>query len=151
MKDSLPASSGSSKFINFSIFVWLILLCLQSSYIVIIGGPSYLFWTSTGFLFLYIYSIHPSTLKNRIILLLTTLLLIYLALNSLFCTYLILAFYCIFYLYSGHYRHKRLIKLGGLFVIMIVFALYQTQSLHELKEKYAPHETGETWQQYGAL
>ncbi|QER40425.1 hypothetical protein F2A31_12205 [Acinetobacter suaedae] len=151
MKDSLPVSSGASKFIIVSIFLWLMLLWLQSTYIVIIGGQSYLFWTSIGFLFLYIFSFHPTTLKNRIILLFTTLLLIYLALNSLFCTYLILAFYCIFYLYSSHYRYKKLIKLGGLFVIMIVFALYQTQSLHELKEKYAPHETGETWQQYGAL
>ncbi|ENU30865.1 hypothetical protein F991_01208 [Acinetobacter sp. CIP-A165] len=151
MKDALPTTSGLSKFIIFSVFVWLVLLYLQSSYIVIIGGSAYLFWTSLGLLLLNLLSFRPSTFKNRTALLFTTLLLIYLALNSLFCTYLILAFYCIFYLYSGNYRYKKLIKLAGLFLILIVFALYQAQSLHELKEKYAPHETGETWQQYGAL
>lgn len=34
---------------------------------------------------------------------------------------------------------------------MIVFALYQAQSLKELKHQYAAYETGETWQKYGAL
>ena len=82
---------------------------------------------------------------------LTAVLLIYLIFNSLFCTYLILAFYCIFYLYSGNYKHKRLIKLVSLFLIMIIFALYQSQSLHELKIHYSHYNTGETWQQYGAL
>ena len=151
MKDSLPATSGHSKVIIFSVLVWLALLCLQSTYIVIIGGSTYLFWTSLGLLVLHLLSFRPNTFKNRTALVFTTFLLIYLALNSLFCTYLVLAFYCIFYLYSGHYRYKKLIKLAGLFLILIVFALYQAQSLHELKEKYAAHDTGETWQQYGAL
>lgn len=151
MKHTLPASSGASRFIIVSIFVWLVLLCLQSAYIVIIGGSAYLFWTSVGLLILNILSLRPTILKNRIATALTAILLIYLVLNSLFCTYLIVAFYCIFYLYSGEYKYKRLIKLAGLFLIMIIFALYQSQSLHELKQTYAPYETGETWQQYGAL
>ena len=56
-----------------------------------------------------------------------------------------------FYLYEGEYKHKRAIKLISLFLIMIVFAIYQSQSLHELKSHYANYETGETWQKYGAL
>ncbi|GEM_PF-999264 len=151
MKHTLPASSGASRFILVSIFVWLVLLCLQSFYIVIIGGSAYLFWTALGLLILNVLSLHATVLKNRIATALTAVLLIYLVLNSLFCTYLIVAFYCIFYLYSDEYKNKRLIKLAGLFLIMIIFALYQSQSLHELKQKYAPYETGETWQQHGAL
>lgn len=151
MKHTLPASSSASRFILVSIFVWLVLLCLQSVYIVIIGGSAYLFWTALGLLILNVLSLHATVLKNRIATALTAVLLIYLVLNSLFCTYLIVAFYCIFYLYSDEYKNKRLIKLAGLFLIMIIFALYQSQSLHELKQKYAPYETGETWQQHGAL
>lgn len=151
MKHTLPASSGSSKFIIFSVFVWLILLWAQATYIVIIGGNGYLFWTAFGLLTLTVLSLRPNILKNRTAFVLTAALLIYLIFNSLFCTYLILAFYCIFYLYSGNYKHKRLIKLISLFLIMIIFALYQTQSLHELKNHYSHYETGETWQQYGAL
>jgi RsiW-degrading membrane proteinase PrsW (M82 family) len=64
---------------------------------------------------------------------------------------LVILIYCIFYLYSGNYKHKRLIKLVSLFLIMIIFALYQSQSLHELKIHYSHYNTGETWQQYGAL
>jgi hypothetical protein len=93
----------------------------------------------------------PQHLKNRIALAITALLLLYLGFHSLFCTYLIIAFYCIFYLYAGEYKHKRAIKLISLFLIMIVFAIYQSQSLHELKSHYANYETGETWQKYGAL
>ena len=141
MKHTLPASSGSSKFIIFSVFVWLILLWAQATYIVIIGGNGYLFWTAFGLLALTILSLRPSILKNRTAFVLTAALLIY----------LILAFYCIFYLYSGNYKHKRLIKLVSLFLIMIIFALYQSQSLHELKTHYSHYNTGETWQQYGAL
>lgn len=151
MKHTLPASLGSSKFIIFSVFVWLILLWAQATYIVIIGGNGYLFWTAFGLLALTILSLRPSVLKNRTAFFLTAALLIYLIFNSLFCTYLILAFYCIFYLYSGNYKHKRLIKLVSLFLIMIIFALYQSQSLHELKTHYSHYNTGETWQQYGAL
>lgn len=151
MKHTLPASSGLSKFIIFSVFVWLVLLWLQSTYIVIIGGHAYLFWTSFGLLVLNILSLRPTILKNRIALVTTAALLIYLVFNSLFCTYLMIAFYCIFYLYSDEYKHKRAIKLISLFLIMIIFAIYQTQSLHELKSHYEPYETGETWQKYGAL
>jgi hypothetical protein len=93
----------------------------------------------------------PQHLKNRIALAITALLLLYLGFHSLFCTYLIIAFYCIFYLYAGEYKHKRAIKLISLFLIMIIFAIYQSQSLHELKSHYANYETGETWQKYGAL
>ncbi len=151
MKHSLPASSESSKFIISSIFIWLTLLWLQATYIVIIGGDSYLFWTALGLSVLTALSFRPSSLKNRIALVLTLVLLGNLVFHSLFCTYLILAFYCIFYLYSGHYKYKRFMKLFCLFFIMILFALYQTQSLKELKSHYAPYETGETWQKYGAL
>ena len=151
MKHTLPASSGLSKFIIFSVFVWLVLLWLQSTYIVIIGGHAYLFWTSFGLLILNILSLRPTILKNRIALVTTAALLIYLVFNSLFCTYLMIAFYCIFYLYSDEYKNKRAIKLISLFLIMIIFAIYQTQSLHELKSHYATYETGETWQKYGAL
>ncbi|WP_038343056.1 hypothetical protein [Acinetobacter sp. A47] len=151
MKHTLPASSGASRFIIVSIFIWLALLCLQSAYIVIIGGDGYLFWTSFGLLILNILSLRPTLLKNRLATAMTAVLLIYLVLNSLFCTYLIIAFYCIFYLYSDDYKYKRLIKLAGLFLIMVMFALYQSQSLQELKQKYAAYETGETWQQHGAL
>jgi hypothetical protein len=100
---------------------------------------------------LNLLSLRPSILKNRIALAITALLLLYLGFHSLFCTYLIIAFYCIFYLYAGEYKHKRAIKLISLFLIMIVFAIYQSQSLHELKSHYANYETGETWQKYGAL
>ena len=151
MKHTLPASSGLSKFIIFSVFVWLVLLWLQSTYIVIIGGPAYLFWTSFGLLVLNILSLRPTILKNRIAFVITAALLIYLVLNSLFCTYLMIAFYCIFYLYSDEYKNKRAIKLISLFLIMIIFAVYQTQSLHELKSHYETYEMGETWQKYGAL
>lgn len=151
MKHTLPASSGLSKFIIFSVFVWLVLLWLQSTYIVIIGGPSYLFWTSFGLLVLNILSLNPTPFKNKIALIVSAVLLLYLGLNSLFCAYLILGFYSIFYLYSDYYRYKKIIKMIGLFVIMIVFALYQTQSLQELKHQYAAYETNETWQKYGAL
>lgn len=151
MKHTLPASSGLSKFIIFSVFVWLVLLWLQSTYIVIIGGPAYLFWTSFGLLVLNILSLRPTILKNRIAFVITAALLIYLVLNSLFFTYLMIAFYCIFYLYSDEYKNKRAIKLISLFLIMIIFAVYQTQSLHELKSHYETYETGETWQKYGAL
>ena len=151
MKHTLPESSGPSKFIIFSVFVWLVLLWLQSTYIVIIGGQAYLFWTSLGLLILNVLSLRPKILKNRIALAITAVLLVYLLFNSLFCTYLMIAFYCIFYLYSGEYKNKRAIKLISLFLIMIVFAIYQSQSLHELKSHYAPYETGETWQKYGAL
>ncbi|MEQ1311223.1 hypothetical protein [Acinetobacter sp. XH1639] len=151
MKHTLPESSGPSKFIIFSVFVWLVLLWLQSTYIVIIGGQAYLFWTSLGLLILNVLSLRPNILKNRIALAITALLLLYLGFHSLFYTYLIIAFYCIFYLYEGEYKHKRAIKLISLFLIMIVFAIYQSQSLHELKSHYANYETGETWQKYGAL
>ncbi|WP_033133482.1 hypothetical protein [Acinetobacter sp. MN12] len=151
MKHTLPASSGLSKFIIFSVFVWLVLLWLQSTYIVIIGGHAYLFWTSFGLLILNILSLRPTILKNRIALVTTAAFLIYLVFNSLFCTYLMIAFYCIFYLYSDEYKNKRAIKLISLFLIMIIFAIYQTQSLHELKSHYETYETGETWQKYGAL
>ncbi|NIE95730.1 hypothetical protein NDN11_03590 [Acinetobacter sp. C26M] len=151
MKHTLPTSSGLSKFIIFSIFVWLVLLWLQSTYIVVIGGDAYLFWTSLGLLVLNILSLRPNILKNRIALVITVALLIYLLFHSLFCTYLMIAFYCIFYLYSGEYKNKRMIKLISLFLIMIIFAIYQTQSLHELKSHYATYDTGETWQKYGAL
>ncbi|ENW08953.1 hypothetical protein [Acinetobacter beijerinckii] len=151
MKHTLPASSTSSKFIIVSIFVWLAVLWLQSTYLVIIGGDVYLFWTSLGLFVLNLLSLRSSQFKNKIALMITAVLLLYLVFHSLFCTYLILAFYCIFYLYSGDYRFKRLIKLIGLFLIMIVFALYQAQSLKELKHQYAAYETGETWQKYGAL
>ena len=127
------------------------LLWLQSTYIVIIGGQAYLFWTSLGLLILNVLSLRPNILKNRIALAITALLLLYLGFHSLFYTYLIIAFYCIFYLYEGEYKHKRAIKLISLFLIMIVFAIYQSQSLHELKSQYANYETGETWQKYGAL
>jgi hypothetical protein len=100
---------------------------------------------------LNLLSLRPSILKNRIALAITALLLLYLGFHSLFCTYLIIAFYCIFYLYAGEYKHKRAIKLISLFLIMIIFAIYQSQSLHELKSHYANYETGETWQKYGAL
>ena len=66
MKHSLPASSESSKFIISSIFIWLTLLWLQATYIVIIGGNSYLFWTALGLLVLTALSFRPSSLKNRI-------------------------------------------------------------------------------------
>ncbi len=131
MKHTLPPASGLSKFIIFSVFVWLVLLWLQSTYIVVIGGQAYLFWTSFGLLILNILSLRPSTLKNRIALAITAVLLVYLVFNSLFCTYLMIAFYCIFYLYSGEYKNKRAIKLISLFLIMIIFAIYQSQSLHE--------------------
>ena len=151
MKHTLPPASGLSKFIIFSVFVWLVLLWLQSTYIVIIGGQAYLFWTSFGLLILNVLSLRPTILKNRIAFVITAALLIYLVFNSLFCTYLMIAFYCIFYLYSDEYKHKRAIKLISLFLIMIIFAIYQTQSLHELKSHYETYETGETWQKYGAL
>ena len=151
MKHTLPTSSGFSRFIIFSIFVWLVLLWLQSSYIVVIGGPSYLFWTSLGLLVLNGLSVHSTSFKNKLALIVSAGLVIYLGANSLFCAYLILGFYSIFFLYSGYYRYKKLIKLIGLFVIMIVFALYQAQSLQELEHHYAAYETGETWQKYGAL
>ncbi|ENW99449.1 hypothetical protein F900_02615 [Acinetobacter modestus] len=151
MKHTLPASSGLSKFIIFSIFLWLVLLWLQSTYIVVIGGDAYLFWTSLGLLVLNLLSLRPNILKNRIALGITAILLIYLLFHSLFCTYLMIAFYCIFFLYSGEYKNKRTIKLISLFLIMIIFAIYQTQSLHELKSHYATYDTGETWQKYGAL
>jgi hypothetical protein len=101
--------------------------------------------------YLKLLSLRPNILKNRIALAITALLLLYLGFHSLFCTYLIIAFYCIFYLYAGEYKHKRAIKLISLFLIMIIFAIYQSQSLHELKSHYANYETGETWQKYGAL
>ena len=87
MKHTLPESSGPSKFIIFSVFVWLVLLWLQSTYIVIIGGQAYLFWTSLGLLILNVLSLRPNILKNRIALAITALLLLYLGFHSLFYTY----------------------------------------------------------------
>ncbi len=141
------------------IFKWLdiilltitIMLGLQATYIVIIGGTASLFWFSIGLVCLTGLSNSVSSMKRLIASIIFFALALYFILAQNFLLMAGLLWSYIAFLTYPKYLYHRIIKTVSLLIIIILFYVHQQTYFEQLKHQYKLHDSGETWQQSGAL